>query len=87
MPNFEAIGKYEYYTKQAVNTYEKRRKWAFEITRLIEPLMVPELTSSLTILSEDDFDRAVEELKKFNNELKITNIELEKADRELNKEV
>lgn len=83
MPNFEAIGKYEYYTKQVVDAYEKRRKWAFEISRLIAPLMMSELTTVLAMLSEGDFDRAVEELKKFNDELKITNIELEKAKKEL----
>ena len=86
MPNFEAIGKCEYYKKQASGLHEKRRKWAHEIAKIVEPLRQPGINKDIPLLNKSELINAVEELVKFNDEIESARIELDKANKELNNE-
>lgn len=69
-PNFEAIGKVNYYKDELNKAHEKRRKWAHEITNLVKKLSEPsDYRGDAGILDIKGFDSACEELKRLSVEV------------------
>lgn len=69
-PNFEAIGKVNYYKDELNKAHEKRRKWAHEITDLVQKLREPsDYRGDAGVLDAKALDSACEELKRLSVEV------------------